>query len=80
LQAATAEADAAVSSGPRPQFGRPAEVVGATREVAFAAWAPVGSLTNPPGSSPITLPRIQLPKDRRLWPAPPGLLSWYAGV
>jgi hypothetical protein len=41
---------------------------------------PAASLIRPQWSSRIALPRIALPADRRLWPAPPGRPSWYAGI
>jgi len=53
---------------------------GESGEIDFAAWVPAGSITRPSWSTPIELPRVELPADRRAWPAPPGWPSWYAGV
>jgi hypothetical protein len=49
-------------------------------EIGFAAWVPAGAVTRPSWSAPMQLPRVELPADRRVWPAPPGWPSWYAGV
>jgi hypothetical protein len=53
---------------------------GRTSEIGFAAWVPAGAVTQPSWSSPVKVPRLALPADRRSWPAPPGWPSWYAGV
>ncbi|GAB2475038.1 hypothetical protein [Jatrophihabitans fulvus] len=49
-------------------------------ELGFAAWVPAACLSRPSWSSDEPLPRIVLPDDSRLWPAPRGWPSWYAGV
>jgi hypothetical protein len=49
-------------------------------EMDIAAWVPGGSVRRPGWSSSVDLPRLELPSDRRLWPAPAGWPSWYAGV
>jgi hypothetical protein len=53
---------------------------GSDDEIGFAAWVPAGAISRPAWSTPIELPRLELPVHRRLWPAPPGWPSWYAGV
>jgi hypothetical protein len=51
-----------------------------TAELPAAAWVPSASITRPPWSSVIEIPRVQLSHDRTAWPAPQGWPSWYAGV
>jgi hypothetical protein len=49
-------------------------------EIDCAAWVPATSLKRPGWASAEAVPRIDLPSDQRVWPAPPGWPSWYAGV
>ncbi len=49
-------------------------------EIGFAAWVPAAAVSKPGWSSTVDVPRIELPADRRAWPAPPGWPAWYAGV
>jgi hypothetical protein len=53
---------------------------GVQDEIGFAAWVPAGSVTQPGWSSSVDVPRVQLPLERRAWPAPPGWPAWYAGI